>query len=39
VAAASPLLIRLWGFKNQTPYEAEPGVLKVVPAPGISELA
>jgi hypothetical protein len=39
VAAASPLLIRLWGFKNQIPYEAAPGVLKVVPAPGIAELA
>jgi ectoine hydroxylase-related dioxygenase (phytanoyl-CoA dioxygenase family) len=39
VAAASPLLLRLWGFKNQIPFEAAPGVLKVVPAPGISELA
>jgi ectoine hydroxylase-related dioxygenase (phytanoyl-CoA dioxygenase family) len=39
VATASPLLIRLWGFKSQIPYEAAPGVLKVVPAPGVPELA
>lgn len=38
VEQASPLLLRLWGFRNQVPYEASPGVLKVMPAPGVSEL-
>ena len=34
---ASPLLIRLWGFQAQVPWEeaSEPNVMKQLPAPGV----
>src|SRR5438270_11301227 len=34
---ASPLLIRLWGFHAQVPWEesGEPNVMKRLPAPGV----
>ena len=38
---ASPLLIRLWGFRNQVPWEeaGEPNVLRRMPAPGVPAIA
>jgi ectoine hydroxylase-related dioxygenase (phytanoyl-CoA dioxygenase family) len=37
LADASPLLIRLWGFHAQVPWEeaTEPNVMKQLPAPGV----
>jgi ectoine hydroxylase-related dioxygenase (phytanoyl-CoA dioxygenase family) len=37
LANASPLLIRLWGFHAQVPWEepGEPNVMKQLPAPGV----
>lgn len=39
LADASPLLIKLWGFHAQAPWEipTEPNVLKQLPAPGVPE--
>lgn len=38
---ASPLLIRLWGFHNQVPWEetSRPNVMKQMPAPGVPAVA
>lgn len=37
LAEASPLLIRLWGFCHQVPWEEpnEPNIMKQLPAPGV----
>lgn len=37
LSEATPLLVRLWGFKSQVPYEATPGQFRIMPAPGVDE--